>query len=50
MSEHSSNNDYCIEKGYSTLDLIAELKKELQKFPEILALLFPGRIKNESDP
>ena len=45
MSEHSSNNDYCIEKGYSTLDLIAELEKELQKFPEVLALLFPGRIK-----
>ncbi|MHA1235249.1 MAG: hypothetical protein ACTSQL_09230 [Promethearchaeota archaeon] len=30
---------------YSTLDLIEDLKREIQKHPEILSKIFPNRYK-----
>lgn len=41
------NNDRFLQKEsiYSTLDLIKDLKLEIQKYPEILSLIFPNRYK-----
>jgi len=46
--EHYSsefNNDRSLHKEskYSTLDLIEDLKREIQKYPEILSRIFPNR-------
>lgn len=39
------NNNRFLHKEYSTLDLIEDLKREIQKHPEILSKIFPNRYK-----
>ena len=44
-SEFNNNRFLHKESKYSTLDLIEDLKREIQKFPEILSKIFPSRYK-----
>lgn len=46
FSSEFNNDRYKFEKfKYSTLDLIKDLKQEIQKYPEILSQIFPIRYK-----